>query len=389
MTRPWRAPLRADYQYPAFAAPTVLEAGFERRLEAANFTLSNLKELLCRIDVERARADSAQLRYMRAMLLLQCAPDMNAVSEAEQLLVGSAVAGAARAREIAGLMRHNSRNNTRSFRPARINWSVNNACPMACLGCYNPFGESDADAELVESVLEQMQVAGIRNIMLSGGDPLLWPLLPYTLERCSALGIRVGLDTTGVALGKWLRDPDFAQAVTTLGLPLDGHDEATQAAFRKSREPQLHRLLAETAADAVVRGMHVRIHTVVSRSNVHALDKIGSVVRKIRPAQWTLYQWWPRRASTKLIGELSVSQPEFESAVSAARASCPDIDVHAYAAGAREFMNFFVQSNGQVLVFGRGVAEEFIIGDLRQDSILDVLRSPGLCQAAVTTKLVV
>jgi hypothetical protein len=56
----------------------------------------------------------------------------------------------------------------------RINWSIYNKCPIRCEGCYNDFRKDQLLIKDIKSILHKIKKFGINNIIISGGDPLLW-----------------------------------------------------------------------------------------------------------------------------------------------------------------------------------------------------------------------
>jgi hypothetical protein len=64
------------------------------------------------------------------------------------------------------------------------------------------------------------------------------------------------------------------------------------------------------------------------------------------------------------------------------------VEVLGYPARRREMTNFFIQSSGQVVTFGYGSGEEFILGNILDDSVGDLLRSPAVTQEVLIKPLV-
>jgi PqqA peptide cyclase len=77
-------------------------------------------------------------------------------------------------------------------------------CPLACLYCSNPMDLVEKNAELSteewEDVFEQAQSAGIVQVHLSGGEPLVRQDLEQLVTKASTLKLYSNLITSGLAI---------------------------------------------------------------------------------------------------------------------------------------------------------------------------------------------
>jgi MoaA/NifB/PqqE/SkfB family radical SAM enzyme len=186
--------------------------------------------------------------------------------------------------------------------PARLNLSIGHACFVSCPGCYTHFGRRAAPlSALVQSVASFVQL-GIRDVTISGGDPLLIPDVLAFLADLRRVGVRhIKLDTMGTA---WV-DPQFERAaaplpavlsaIDVLALPLDGWSNESAAQFRRGRP----HLFDETCALLACIGRlgtrtHVFINTVVTRHNYRRLHDVYRVLRTRGVVRhWNVFQYTP------------------------------------------------------------------------------------------------
>ncbi|MBD0692982.1 radical SAM protein [Streptomyces sp. CBMA123] len=370
-------PLRAGYD-------RTLERGsiadqFQQRLEPAHFNPAYLTALTERVEaaLRRDPADEA-MRWRLACLLLQNNATAAAVERADQLLTGATLPQARRLADLVTAIRSRAGRPRTGRRVTRVNWSINNRCPMSCHGCYNPFATEQIDLGQAKHILDKLAAHGTTDLILAGGDPLLWPPIFDVIDHATATGINTALDTTGYTLdaAKLTR----LRPLSTLRLPLDAVTPEVQRAFRRSSDANLLQVLLDSLALCDREGFdRVRVHTVASARNLHQLKDIAAEVFS-HPCvvQWVVFQWWGRRASPATTRALSVDTHAVRSAVEAIRLDHPGRDIILAETADRELLNWMIQSSGQVVTFGSGPEEEFILGNLLTDQVEDILTHPIL-----------
>lgn len=362
---------------------------FQRRLEAANLDESRLAEVEAALrDALDADPGDAGVRHDLAFMLLSRRPDASRVAEASRLAATLPSGVGDRLRHLTAAMTRNARDNRPGDVPRRLNWSVTNTCPMVCKGCYNPFVPNELGLDDALRVVDRVADAGVESLMVSGGDPLLWPPLLDVLAHAKRRGLAVGLDTTGVTLTPAMA-VTLRPLVDTVGLPLDGSNARVQRAFRRNPSGVHDDLLRALRICDTTGFSHFRVHTVVHRGNVEDLPAIAAILSGLNALdQWVLYQWWGRRASGAIAATADIDATRFEAAVAAARESLPGTEVVGYPATRRELANFFVQSNGQAVTFGAFPGEEFVIGNVLHDDMSTLCASPAVSQSSLVQHLV-
>ncbi|WP_043266820.1 radical SAM protein [Streptomyces sp. CT34] len=388
-------PLRPDYDR-SLGADDV-HALFQRRLEPANYTTRYFTALAARLDKELSRApDDDQLAYELAFVLLQNRADADAVHRARDLLDRVRTEAMARPGDVAHLRGLVASIISRLDAPVaaqhriarRVNWSINNRCPMACRGCYNPFAEDQIGLTEARVVVDKLAAHGTSDLVLSGGDPLLWPPIFDVIDHAHQAGLKVALDTTGYTL-----TPEtmarLSGSLASIRLPLDGSTPDIQHAFRRSRDRDLvtrFRRSLQLCDDAGFNA--VRVHTVVSRPNLTDLDAIAETIfSHACVRQWLLFQWWGRRASKRLTDELAVPLAEVTAAARRLGERYPDKEIYCASTDKRELVNFFIQSSGQVVTLASGYMEEFIVGHMLHDDMDTLAASPVLDFPAIHSGL--
>lgn len=191
--------------------------------------------------------------------------------------------------------------------PSRLNLAIAKRCFVACRGCYAFFGRGEPALQAMVDSVAQFVRLGVRDVTLSGGDPLTIDGLDDFLSALRRVGVReIKLDTVGATLTEGgdgsapiapraERIAALLDAVDALALPLDGVDNDTVALFRRGRA----RLFDETVAILTEiarqgRGDQVLINTVAHAGNLDAVPAIGDALSAtgLDPV-WNAFQYCP------------------------------------------------------------------------------------------------
>jgi radical SAM protein with 4Fe4S-binding SPASM domain len=84
-----------------------------------------------------------------------------------------------------------------------IKIELTKACPLSCIHCSSNASSGNhlqLTRKVVLSLLSQASELKVKSIILSGGEPLLWPWLADAVSTCNALGLRSSLYSTGINL---------------------------------------------------------------------------------------------------------------------------------------------------------------------------------------------
>jgi radical SAM protein with 4Fe4S-binding SPASM domain len=166
--------------------------------------------------------------------------------------------------------------------PGTVFWDLTYACNLACIHCYNmpSAGKRDelSTAEAVR-VLEELYAAGVGEVALGGGEPLLRADLPVVLGAARDLGFR----SLSIATNGTLADREKARVLKETGcdvqVSLDGsraelHDDmrGVPGAFDKAVEGI--RTLQEADID-------VSVCTTVTTRNVESVPDILELMKDL------------------------------------------------------------------------------------------------------------
>ncbi|MDX8033829.1 radical SAM protein [Lentzea sp. BCCO 10_0856] len=89
-----------------------------------------------------------------------------------------------------------------------IGWTLGNDCPYRCTHCYSMSAREkgmDFSVDIIERIVDQLASIGVETVNLGGNEPLFTnganprnTLLPQIIDRLNEAGIIVGLTTSGI-----------------------------------------------------------------------------------------------------------------------------------------------------------------------------------------------
>ena len=160
-------------------------------------------------------------------------------------------------------------------------WNLTPACNLDCKFCYYDAKKdsplSGIDWELARRIIKELKV---KFVLLSGGEPLLYPNILDLIEELTSHSIRVGISTNGTLIDRNLAVKLKKRGVGYVGISLDGpeklHNYLRNSSSAFSRALALG--LGHAAVDCLLRG---ETHKVVGikDSKIIVLD-LETAIRK-------------------------------------------------------------------------------------------------------------
>lgn len=167
-----------------------------------------------------------------------------------------------------------------------LHWRINCYCNRRCSFCYGPQGKHEVRFDEVAPVLERMVEFGIRNFVLTGGEPLLSKQIDKVLTFLRQLGAEVALYTNCDYFD--FHEDVILDTVKTLCVPLDG---ASEFVHDRVRGRDSHRAVLSLLDRHAHGGIQVKVGTVVGRHNLYELEGILYTLERYKIAGWKLYEY--------------------------------------------------------------------------------------------------
>lgn len=157
--------------------------------------------------------------------------------------------------------------------PLIVSWLVTRRCNYRCGYCdsWRTPGP-ELNTEQVCDLIDEFAREGTRQIIFTGGEPLVKEGIERIIERCAEQEIRVGINSNGALVPQKLPDLDDLR---TLTLSLDGPERVQD----KLRGPGCFRDVMNAIEAAQSRNLRLRLLTVLSSEN---LDDVPFVLETAR-----------------------------------------------------------------------------------------------------------
>ncbi len=170
--------------------------------------------------------------------------------------------------------------------PLDLHWEVTSRCNLYCRHCYNRSSLAAAcepSQDQIRSVINEFGSIKMRNIAISGGEPLMRKDIKTIIELVRPLASIITLCTNGTLIddenSSW-----FPGLIDGVNLSLDAGNKQEYERFRGKKGSfdrciQCLRLL-------VKREIPVAIQTTISRFNIDQLDDLAKLIIKEGATSW-------------------------------------------------------------------------------------------------------
>jgi radical SAM protein with 4Fe4S-binding SPASM domain len=156
--------------------------------------------------------------------------------------------------------------------PYHVVWLATDACTARCLHCSSNSAKRSPDelnTEEAKGLVDQLVAAGVIDLGISGGEPLLRRDLPEILAYAKSRGMTVGVATNGAKLSHERALQLAALGLGRLQVSLDGFAEQHDTL---RRWPGLFDRALKTIATAQNAGLRVHVCCTINQLNSHALE---------------------------------------------------------------------------------------------------------------------
>ncbi len=197
--------------------------------------------------------------------------------------------------------------------PPVIDLLINSECNLNCQFCFGPKPQKRVSFKELKDLIEKLARLGVKNVIISGGEPLLYKNIEELLCYCKKNNLKIVLSTNGISLAKRL--DAVLPHIDWLNLPMEASSSNLHCQLRPGFPDHLGYVikLIKVARKKYPR-VKIKIGTVVTKRNFNGLEKIAKLMveNKILPDTWKLYQFAARgKGGSKNKNEFYISTKEF------------------------------------------------------------------------------
>ena len=168
---------------------------------------------------------------------------------------------------------------------------ITRRCNLDCIHCRATAGDSAPEGELsldeYRAFFENVVTFAKPIIILTGGEPLLRDDIYDIASIASGLGLRVALSTNGTLVTEDLARRLIEVGVRSSSISIDGSTEEIHDDFRRQKGA----FEASVKGMAILQnaGIKVQINTSLTARNMHDLDNIYHLVKKLNADSWHIF----------------------------------------------------------------------------------------------------
>ena len=149
-----------------------------------------------------------------------------------------------------------------------ISWNTTQECNLSCIHCYRDAGKRRADELSTaegKKALDEMNRAGFKIIVLSGGEPLMRADIYELIRYAKSIGLRPVLGTNGILITEKVAIKLKEASLGAAGISLVSIDKAIHDKFRQSEGAWDKTIAAMDACRKV--GLPFQVHTTITNWN--------------------------------------------------------------------------------------------------------------------------
>lgn len=189
-----------------------------------------------------------------------------------------------------------------------LSWNITYSCNLKCVHCYIDAKNTrlEVDEERIELVKKEVKENRIPLVLLSGGEPTLYPRLPALVRDLRSSDVRVALSSNGTLLSQGLAEELSEAGLNYIGISLDSHREEWHDSFRGVRGSYSMTLMG--IKNALEAGLRVGLRFTLNSGNIdhvpaylHMAEELGvhrvtfyhlsaSGRAKSLPPEWLYYR---------------------------------------------------------------------------------------------------
>ncbi len=169
--------------------------------------------------------------------------------------------------------------------PLDLYWEVTKRCNLFCHHCYNESSKRNEEPSLeqIQSVVKELSTTKLRNLVVTGGEPLIRKDLRTIIEWLKPLTLNLVLATNGTLINEnnveWL-----SEMINEVNLSIDAGNKSAYEEFR-GKKGTFEKCIRGFEL-LVKKNIPVIIQTTISRFNIDSLEEIAVLAIEKGAAAW-------------------------------------------------------------------------------------------------------
>ena len=167
-----------------------------------------------------------------------------------------------------------------------ISWNTTKKCNLYCKHCYRESGPEKMDDELTteegKKLLDQMVKAGMKVIVLSGGEPMIRDDIFEIISYAKSIGMTVLMGSNATLITKEKAEKLKDSGLNAIAISIDSLDPEKHNLFRGS--DTAFQKAIEGANNCIDAGIRVQLNCTITKQNLDEIEEIAAFASKLGAA---------------------------------------------------------------------------------------------------------
>ena len=199
--------------------------------------------------------------------------------------------------------------------PTAIDFRITSECNMRCPFCFGTKEKRHMDTSAHIAFLRKLREKGVKNIVLTGGEPTCFPGFSDLLHSIRSMGYRITLSTNGSFWSNNKIRDAVLDCVSFISLPIESADCTVHNLLRPgipNHFEMVHQILQDISCSEI--GIQIKISTVVTNTNIGSVSGILDNL-PLEPDIWKLYQLSSCAYNRKYYNSQHITDEQFKECV--------------------------------------------------------------------------
>lgn len=204
--------------------------------------------------------------------------------------------------------------------PTTIDIRISQDCNKKCEFCFGTRIKGRRTIDNWDELLSKFKMAGVKRIVITGGEPSLIPELGEMVRIARKMGLTICLSTNGAISFRSDKD-SILKNLDWISIPLEGNDYDVHRLLRTETVEEYAELLNLMRYAKEKYHLGVKVGTVVTSLNAKSIDLIPSIIH-LYADNWKLYQVYLAGKNSDIVQKYAISRSEYYTVYDNCRKIC-------------------------------------------------------------------
>lgn len=188
------------------------------------------------------------------------------------------------------------------FQLKEIDIHITNQCMLSCKHCCFDAGKrilQELSLERWMHIIDEGKKMGVKNLDITGGEPLLYPQVEKVINYAVNLEYEVTLQTNGILFNKKRRKALKTCGLKNVMISVDGWEES----HNWLRGHNIFQKIKANIEDAIEEGWNIRVNSVAMKSTLKFIPQLIDWANEITIPNVSIFFFTPQGRGENIYGE--------------------------------------------------------------------------------------